>query len=71
MNLGDIVGFKYTEKQIQQAVNLVVGDDGTKANEILNALRIMTGKATHEELKGPKMRHWIDEDGNFRFEVIE
>lgn len=56
---------KYNEDQIRDAVIHVVGDGGKKAEQVINALRIMTG------VEMPKFRQWVDENGNFRIEVIK
>jgi hypothetical protein len=56
---------KYTEEQIREAIDNVLGDGGFRSQEIIETLRIIAG------FEKPKLRHWVDENGNFRVEVIK
>lgn len=55
--------YAYDEQAIKEAVSIVVGDDGMRAKEVIETLRVMF------KIDKPAMTHGVDENGNFTFEV--
>lgn len=50
----------YTEEQIREAVNLVIGDDGKRADEVIDVLETDVEANTQNYLKSKELKTWKD-----------